>query len=672
MLGDGTGSRVEHEAAPVTVAAAAPLFLGGHSRAGVASLPAAVLGHALGWLGSSDLGGLAGTSPALRLAAIRHLRSAREVTLDVCIYMFDRGHAAADALRGCAIRGIRLAAAYLSVATHIRRRATSGGTHGSKDAGAVTDVERIDLALATMIARNAETLQSVCLDSTDSLTTLALLANCRRLTAFVIPNNSPYRPEVAGIIRTLVMRNAASLTALCAQPMSAATCALALTSLPLEELHVSIRDAVDLGQLAACSTLQRLHISENDSVPAPSALAAHRSIALALPQLTALRELRVNSLCRRARGQDVWTFAPSLTRLRVEHAFDDTLPLIAGTGVAVLDLSFCDAALVARLVPCFRASLRELKLEFVTTRGADFLATLPAALADCPRLAALRLDDFSTSSRTLMALVAACPLLTELRARVHSSFRAGDLAPVLEALQGRIRELDLYYGPEAENALRNTAEAADAAARDRGEALALRRILRLVLPHLAVLKLHMCTDRLLRKLTCPNLTVLELVGARVRLRRPVPPVAAFPRLERLALRVATVSTRVAPKDDGIHLRVVALSLSWEGAATSSIFYDACDFRAATLAAVLARCPALAKLAFTDRTPAEQIVLALAGSGPSLIYELAIRAPLTAKAPSDKLLAAAGALRTRHPLLSRLDVPCPHAIDPRLARALFPA
>ena len=682
-------------------AAATPLPAVDHSRVGIHKLPATVLGHALGWLGSSDLGGLAGTSPALRLAAIRHLRSARDVTLDMRVDVVAHGHAYAQ--HGCAVRGIRLMAAHLAAATHIRRRTTTTAAATPDSRGAVTSVAtvdgaHIDLALSTMIARNAATLQSVDLsaDGSDSFETLHALAACPRLTSFVLNSDHrkrPWeRPWESDVIHTLVARNAACLTMLRAQPMGWATYALALR-LPLEELRVSIHGALDLDPLSACTTLRRLFIGERDNVPAAAALSAHKAIAHALPRLTALQDLHLNSLYRHARGPDIWALPPALARLRVECVGNDTLPLISGAGVAVLDLSLCDAALVARLVPCFRASLRELRLEAVTAKPAGFLASLATLLFGCPRLCALRLDQFAVSARTLAALVAACPLLAALRAQVHSSFRAGDLAAVLGALQDRIRELDLYYGPEAENALLHEHErqrlaashpdqhsytdAHEAAVRDRDEALAIRRMPPLVLPHLAVLKLHMCTDRLLRKLTCPCLTASELVGAGVRLRRPLPPAAAFPHLERLALRVATVSSRVARMGDGHHARVVALSLSWEGAAEPPNFSvrgaldGACHFRPATLTAILACCPAVRKLAFVDRTLPQEILAALAGSEPSQIRELVIRTFLTAAPkPSDQLLADARALRTRHPLLSHVDVPCPHAIDPRLAHALF--
>ena len=660
----------------VAVAELAPLRMGGHSRIGINRLPAAVLGHALHWLGSCERGALAAASAVLRRAAIRHIRSTRKITLDVCLTRFERGHAADDTLRGCTIRGIRLLETHLLTATHIRRRTTPAVATTINDSihadDRIIDAPRVDLALAIMIARNAATLQSVDLseDGSDSFATVAALAGCRRLTALVgLVGGEAW---MQGLVRTIITRNAGCLRKLHARPLDSATLAAALARLSLEDLTIVLDQSLDLAPLAKCATLQRLSLHNSASSPGSVVTATYNAIADALPTLTALQELRIQGLQRFGVGSNRWTFAPALTQLTIKHAEDGRLPEMSGS-VTTLELVACDALIVTRLLRSFHATLSELHLKSVTRKPHGFLATLPEDLAACPRLRSLRISRFSTSSATLAAIVRACPLLAVLHAQVHSDFGAHDLAATLQVLQARLRELILHYGQTSEAALLRSHQRQHTGTDpwDLDEAAALRRMPQLVLPLLQVLKLHMCTDRLLRKLTCPRLTVLELLGAGVRLRRPLPPPAAFPQLETLALHIATESSRVARKGDGRHAHLTALTLSWEGAETSNIATNTCHFRAHTLAALLARCPTIRKLAFTDRTPAQHILATLAVPGPpSRICDLFVRTAIAATAPFTQVLADARALRTRHPLLSRVDVPCHDTLDPRLADALF--
>ena len=675
---------------------------------GIQRIPAAVFSCVLDLAGSRDLGALAAVSVPFRQSVIGHILRAKVVTLDVCADMYTHGHARTDALRGCAIRGIRLVTAHLAVATHIRKRPVCPPLNDVDTAFAKNDATHILNAAAAIVARNAATLQSVdinefseedardeALDSqsgcwyTSDAVMVALLG-CRRLTSLDMTDRDRTLDDgepgwIRAVIHTIVERNDECMDKLTAHLISPPALSLALARLPLKQLSIFFfDDRANFALLAGCTTLEKLWFGEMPDSPT-----ARGAVASALTALTNLTELHVDGHGTGDAKALPWCFPASLARLDVQDAFDAAMPDMAGGSLVSLKLERCDPAFTYRLVRGAGSTLRELELASTRSRLAPeetFCASLPSLLPACPSLTSLVVGGDSAATvapSTLLELVRVCPLLAVMDVQIAASFQTRHLAALLEATQGRLRALCLYYAPSDEyniwlNGRSNPDDDGYDDANAGVEVAAARLKTRgyyapLLLPHLISLVVPACSDRFLRLLRCPMVGTLVLRGVRVRLDDPVPPPASFPSLETLNLRVSAAVGGTDSAVDG-HVRLRSLSLSWDSSATSEpefgSYQSKCDFDPATLSAILDRCPGVTRLTFDDDTPAAPILAALADPRfalrPSRLTEVVILSELEA---SDGLLEVVLALRARHPRLERVNVPLPDELDPRIRAAL---
>ena len=649
---------------------------------GLRALPAAVFAHVLGWAGSRDLGALAGVARLCRQSVVGHIRAAKAVTLDVCDTMFANGTLADDARRGCAIRGIRLVAAHLAAASHIQTR--DAGPHGRASnvahdtADAETDAAHTKRVVASTIARNVATLQTVDFEDGEwyeCRPVMAALAECRRLTA--LDSGTPAdRKWFRTALHTLVASNSGCMTKLVAGSMNSDTLSVALTRFALTDLRISLDMRLDATLLSKCTTLERLSIGDTMRCNRARLRAVFDALAHALPSLTRLQKLDMDTLCVDVVGMGTlpWRFAPSLTALELCSAHSEALPEMGGGSVATLQLSGCNAAIGVRLIRKFRATLRDVNIDPIKAGLRDFVADLPRLLDACPALECLRFGS-ALAPLEAMSLVRACPRLTLLHLLVDATFRPLDLGLLLVALHGPIRDLRVHYCERVEDAivldLRDSGDAKENKTHKREEKEIRLRLPQLLLPHLVSFDVEMCSDALLEKLECPQVTSLTLLGVRVRMRRPVPSPTAFPNLERLSLRIspAAPADMAETKVDAgkTHPRLRTLGLAW-GRSNYRV-QDAWAFRADVLCAILDRCPAATSLEFLCDTSATKLIAALAGpSRPqSRIVELTIRAKL--ESTSDELLSAVRALAARHPRLQSVSAPQPAALDPRIREAL---
>ena len=688
------------QAAPLAHELAATCALKSDSRTSVCrfasgdeGLPVDLFLHVFEWAGSADLGALAAVSRACRQLVVMHLRETCTITLDICTNMFAHGEAALDALRGCAIRGIRLAATHLAAVQRILTR-DDDTIHLPRDEKAPGDHAHIKWAATVMISRNAATLQEVDLDESawgECKLIVAALVECRHLTTLDSDGFSLEGFPTALLM--IVASNLNRLTRFTVGDMTSDTLTLVLRRMPLTHLRVFVENDVDPVLLARCTTLERLRIDdhrtgdEDDDRLGDRLASTYDAFAYAAPRLTRLRELRVSTFEGPNPKRLPWHFAPSVVRLIVSYGDDKSFPEVSGGSVALLDLDECEAPLVARLIASCRVTMRELRVANVRKKPARFFAALPVLLAQCPLLASIDIDGFARA-RTLLALVRACPALAVLRTEVHSSFRTMHLAAILVETQGRLRELRLGYSAAGEKAILATEgkwTILDAipdeigallfGGEDADEFEALARLPLLHLPHLASLDVHMCVDALLMKMRCPKLTRLRLLGARVRLQNLLPQPSAFPQLETLGVRVCSPS--ILPTVDS-HLHITTLTLSWEGSscprrARGRLHNGERAFRPEVLHHILERCPATAKLTFEDHTPAANLLEALVfprrlEQAPSRLFEIAIPTELRPSS-SVSLVHTVQRLPVRHPHLRRVDVARSVDLDRRIHEAL---
>ena len=406
-------------------------------------------------------------------------------------------------------------------------------------------------------------------------------------------------------------------------------------------------------------------------------------LAHVVPLLTSLQRLHICGSLLRA-GQIVPKVhpPPSLTCLEVENAeFDTVLPEIVGGAVTHLTIRNYYSRLGDRIVRPLCSTLRALDLsQAISYLGQPYRGLLLRPIT-YSRVDTLRLHD-AVDSHTLANFLRACPALTVVDAPVASAFRVRDLATFLVAAQTRLHHLRLSYSKNSEQkCMMEPARVVNARGDVRGrlyedeeDAKAIELMAPVVMSHLVSLKVDMCCSALLRKLHCPQLERLELLGARVHLHDIAPLPAAFPRLETLSLRVSATAIPVELVDaKERHDRLTSLVLQWDECANRKLddkwSGGACEFRPAVLAHIIDRCPALTSLRFGDHTPAAAILAALAEprSLPSRIRDISVRMELAAS--PDELLRGLVAIRANHPNLQCLDVPCSAALDPGVAAAL---
>ena len=643
------------------------------------------------------------------------------MTIDVCIPRFW------PAWRGHSIRGIRLLQGHLVAAQHIRHRHSSWEPTilCSGEVMVVPDAPHIERAVAAMIDRNRATLRSVDVNHSanwdESKPIMTALSDCRNLTSLEVANDEQ-DVCVMSTIQTIVASNMGCLRKLAVVGMNAATLSLALRRLPLEELQLELSCRVDRHLLAGCTTLERLVVDDEENDNGDRFPALCEAIAHAAPKLTRLRQLRIDHIDCDENAVATWHFAPSLTSLVVLDSDDMTIPAIRGGSISDLKLDDCEALLVDRLVRSCCATLVTVNIVCSSSGRGRAATTLPR-LEDCARLRSLHVDvPKGMCAEALLTLVAACSDLAVLHVRVDASVYTRHLGELLEATQGRLRDLSLCYTYGADTVVRRaciervssarTADGTDDCRSDTPMPV-------LHLPHLVSLRVEMCSSELLGRLKCPRLAVLDVVGARVRLFDPMPRPGLFPRLEVLrtcalapfaaaivvasaAAAAAAAASGVEENDDYAHLH--ALTLCWKHDEICGTVVG--EFNGTTLGRILDRCPRLARLGFdyeVSGTPSDRILAALAEPNPrrhpSRLSQLAlpqklaaaeeerkrelapdfvalcarnpdIPPPSTFISSSDQILASIAGVRARHPRLGRIAVDCSDEIDLRIRVALY--
>ena len=667
---------------------------------GIRRLPSAIFGCVLQYAGSCDLGALAAVSRQCREFVVGFIRTAKTITLDVCYgEMFGHGRGNADALRGCAVRGIRLVQAHLAAAHHIRYEwgtVVRGASIDNINRSGTSDAKHIESAVTAMVVRSRDTLQSLGVGIwCDCKALMTALSDCRHLTSLVLPSAKLDSERwIRGAMHTLVASNAGRLSTLVAHHMTADSLAVALRRLPLTRLQIQLAVRIDRTLLAGCTTLESLSLEDYMCEHGSKFPAACAAIAHAAPNLTRLQKLHIKSIeCFDPGELAPWRFAPSLASVRLCACDDNMVPEMLGGSVTSLSLEKCEDRLDQRLVRWCHATLTTLDLCDSNYRPKMFIDDLLGPLATCSRLESLMVDgdkDMAASASTLVALTRACPNLTALHLPVRSSVRARHLAALLEATQERLRDLRLYYPNSKQTKARRRDPSRTAKEDGKGDPT--RQPL-LYLPHLVLLKVDMCNSELLQRVRCQRLETLDLAGVRVRL-RGVPEPASFPRLECLQMGALSAAARIPghpPDLRRVHKRLSRLILrcDCDGLAKTDVVASF----GATLGCLIDCCPQLAELVFRGgrrRTPYERWVAALGlaedqSSAPSEWLISALAAAKKSRHPSrlrklvlpkklavssDELLRDIVSIRARPPQLASIDVACADTVEPRIVDALY--
>ena len=514
-------------------------------------------------LGSTDLAAVAATSPAHRELVVGHLHLTRSASVDVCEFdMLGCAGVAgvACAVRGRAIAGVRLMEKHLLNAARIRLN--MAGVESRAVAGIVkTDNWHTERAVASTIRRNAGTLFSVCVDSVPyafSILIFDALAACRNLDSFVAADLAHLTTHVgmrewqADVVER-VARSNAGLRRLKTPAIAPGTLAFALATLPLVRLDVAVLGAPDLALLGSCTTLERIAVKwrgriDNRTVWTETC----GGLAAALPKLVRLAEFK---FVAPASFRDAllvlaaWELAPSARRVDIRSDCEaDIVPAVSGPGTTDLRLDGCGTAYLERLLRRLH-SLERLAAENLFLADDAPTRVLGAAiragyLAGYDRLRSVALRGccrrgIAMGLATLSAMWRSCPRLAELELDVHSSFDTPQLAAFLELAADRLEVLQLFYSWAGKTrAIRIDDDPAHSAAKSAARAHAMSLPPDpIVLPRLRALNVSMCDDRLVRRLRCPLLEVLSVLGARAEVRDVAHLLGAFPRLESLGLRV---------------------------------------------------------------------------------------------------------------------------------------
>ena len=393
------------------------------------------------------------------------------------------------------------------------------------------DLTAIRNMLPEIVAKNAATLRRVWIPPhLYSSDILAALGRCRALAGIDLfslnRSDLTAKDQCAHILR----QNQATLATLTVRGLAWEAIAPALTHSPLTTLSFShVPHAVrDLTILGACTGL--VHLSVHTELTPLGMLVSWREsyqqLAVALPKLTRLRTLALDP----QQGTDVsgilWSFAPTLQHLHLagQASF---VPRIAAPGAGSLQIRSASPAELVQLA----MGLPRLTSVHVQTLGHHLPRIVKNAIRDAAfagvfkRLRVARLcgvDDevsyLSLGGDTLCALAAGCPRLVVLDAHVHASFSVAHLERLLLAL-GRVRFLKLAFSPEAIETRSIDAAQLKSATEEILAATAAPAAMPvampaattpIVLPHLVVLRVPVCSDGFLRRLVCRRIEKLDL------------------------------------------------------------------------------------------------------------------------------------------------------------------